>query len=122
MPDFNSIPWTPDELIDFTFLLAATIMVTAFPVGYGLRARLRDPLAVSVILATSLTALAFVISVVLTLALHAGWSLPVAVATWVGRVLILGVGVGKVQLLWMLLRSVPRQPRRRAEVESVETT
>lgn len=103
--DLNTVPWTHTEIVDFCFLVAATVMVTAFPVGYGLRARLKDPLAISVVAATSLTAMAFITSVVLTLYLHTGHMLSPTVSSWVGRILVIGVGVGKIQLLWMLLRT-----------------
>lgn len=105
--NLNTVPWTHAELIDFGCFVVATAMVVAFPVGYGLRAKLRDPLAASVILATSLTALAFVLSCAFTLMLHAGVVLPDPFAHWLTRVLVLGVGLGKLQLLIMLLRSTP---------------
>lgn len=114
--DLNTVPWSTAELVDFACLVVATLMVCAFPIGYGIRARLRDPLAASVILATSLTALAFVTSTVFVVLLHAGVVLPEPVLHWLNRVLVLAVGVGKVQLLWMLLRAGP--PRTRRERES----
>jgi len=110
VPDFNTIPWTTDELIDFACLVAGTIMVCAFPVVYAFRARLRDRLALVMLFATGATAVAFVLTVFFTLYFHAGHTVDEEFGHWIARGLYLTVGAGKLLLLWTLLQALRRPP------------
>lgn len=110
--DLNAVPWTTAEVIDFACLVAATLMVVAFPVIYGSRANLRDPLARVMILATSATALAFLLSVFFTLYFHTGQTIDEAWSHWIARGIYLTIGAGKLLLLFQVLRSLPRSQRR----------
>lgn len=110
--DINTVPWTLAEVIDFACLVAATLMIVAFPVLYGFRANLRDPLARALILATSATALAFLLSVFFTLYFHTGQTIDEAWGHWIARGIYLTIGAGKLLLLVQLLQTLPRSQRR----------
>lgn len=110
-----AIPWTPDDVIDFIFLAAATIIVIAVPLVYGARANLRDPLARAVLIGTGATGVAFLAAVIFTVATHAGWTPPAQVQHWIARGLYFTVGFGKLILLMALisaLREGSREPTR----------
>jgi len=110
------VPWTLDEVIDFVFLVVSTIIVTAVPMVYGSRANLRDPMARALLAATGVTAAAFIITVVFTVAVHGGWSPPDQTVHWLARAIYLTVAVGKFTFLLMILAE-RRVSRNRQKVE-----
>lgn len=107
MWDVNAVPWTTDELITFGCLVVSTVMVTTFPVVYGIRAELRDQLARIVVLATSATSLAFITAVVFVLMHHAAVEVNDVWRHWIARLIYLTVGVGKLAMLWAVFRTPP---------------
>lgn len=106
-----AVPWGYDDAIDFVFLLIATIIVTAVPVVYGSKANLRDPLARAVLSGTGATALAFIVSTVFTVALHAGWTPSALTTHWIARLLYIAVAFGKATLLVAILRLIRASKR-----------
>lgn len=99
-----AVPWPMAEIIDTIFLIVATIIVTAVPTVYGIRANLHDPLARAVIYGTGATAVAFIISLVFTFAIHAGWQPSELVGHWIARGIYASIALGKLMLLLALLR------------------
>jgi ABC-type uncharacterized transport system YnjBCD permease subunit len=99
-----AVSWTTDEIIDFVFLLTATVVVVAVPVVYGAYANLRDPLARAMLAGTASTGFAFAAAVVVQIAVHAGWSPDPSVFHWVARLLYITVAIGKAALLLALLK------------------
>lgn len=99
-----AVPWTVDEAVDFIFLAVSTLIVVAVPAVYGARANLRDPLARAVLAGTGATAVAFLISTIFTVAIHAGWHPPDSTVHWLARGLYLTVALGKAILLIAFLR------------------
>lgn len=99
-----AIPWSTPEVIDFIFLVVSTAIVTSVPVIYGVRANFHDPLARAVVAGTGATALAFLISLIFTVALHAGWQPSASTGHWIARGIYSAVALGKLLLLVALLR------------------
>lgn len=110
-----AVPWTPDQAIDFAFLLVSTVAVAGVPLLYGMKANLRDPLARSVLAGTGATAVVFVASTIFTLALHTGWHPPDSAVHWIARGLYLTVAAGKAILLFSILRLIRSTNKQRIE-------
>lgn len=108
---FGVVPWYPGEFWNFLTLILATVVVAAVPVVYATQINLRDPLARAILAGTSVTGVAFLVTVVGTLAYHAGWNPDIAVWNWVSRALYISVAMGKAAFLWALL-TVVRENRR----------
>lgn len=108
-----AVPWSTAETVDFIFLVVATIIIAAIPIIYGFRANLHDPLARGVLAGTGATATAFTISVIFTVAIHAGWSPPDKTVHWIARGLYTTVALGKAVLLLALLRVLRTVSRNR---------
>jgi len=112
-----AVPWSFDQQIDFAFLVAATIVVAAVPIVYGVKANFRDPLARAVLSGTGATALAFIITMIYTISIHAGWQPAEQTPHWVARGLYFTVALGKAVLLVALLRLVRGVSRNRGDSE-----
>lgn len=99
-----AVPWTTDEAIDFIFLLVSTAVVVAVPLVYGARANKRDPLARAVLAGTGATGVAFIATVLFTVALHTGGVRSEVTMHWIVRFLYVTVAIGKGILLLAFLR------------------
>lgn len=112
------IPWTTDEVINFAFLAVSCVIVTAVPLIYGFKANFRDELARAVIAGTGATAIAFDVSLAVTVAYHAGWNPEPAVWNWIARFLYTAVSLGKLLLLVALLRVLRGEPKHSKRVRN----
>lgn len=101
-----AVSWYPGEAVTTVFLLVATVVVVSVPVAYLLYANLRDPLARAVLAGTSVTGLAFVATLITTVAFHMGWDPSRDELNWIARGLYSAVAVGKAAFLLGLLRVV----------------
>ena len=101
-----AVPWASGEVWNTVFLAAATLVVVAVPVVYGMKANLRDPLARALLAGTSVTGLAFLITLVATIAFHYGWKPDDSTFNWITRVTYAAVAIGKATLLIALLRVI----------------
>jgi hypothetical protein len=109
-----AIPWSTDEVIDFIFLVVSALVIIAVPVLYGAKANLRDPLARAVVAGTGSTGIAFAAAIILTVALHTGWTPPEQIAHWITRALYVTVALGKMTLLVAIVRVIRDSRRERA--------
>lgn len=112
MPDFNTAPWEPGSFVTFVVLCASTLIVLAVPLVYGLRANLRDPLARAVLVGTGAPALALALTVLATLAFHAGWEPTPLAVHWMRRLTYGGVAVGELVLLVALIKVLRAAPKK----------
>ena len=105
-------PWSPYDVALYVCLVLATVMTASFPLAYAFVADLRDRLARAIIFATAGTAAAFLLSALLYPILKAGYHPPELALVALSCVLYLLVGVGKLLLLWQLLRraDTPKPP------------
>lgn len=99
-----TVPWGPGEAVNTVFLAVATLVVIAVPIVYGARANLRDPLARALLAGTSVTGLAFAITLWATLAYHRGWNPSTETLDWITRGTYAAVALGKATLLIAVLR------------------
>jgi hypothetical protein len=105
------VPWYPGEVVNTIFLAAATLVVLAVPAVYATYANLRDPLARAVLAGTSVTGVAFVVTLIATLAFHWGWEPSVDELNWLARGLYAAVAIGKATFLFAVIRVI-REGRR----------
>lgn len=99
-----AVPWTTDQIIDTAFLVVCCVVVTSVPLIYLRRANLRDPFARAILAGTGVTALAFNISLVFTVAIHAGWHPTEDTGHWIARGLYTAVAIGKGLFLLALIK------------------
>jgi len=113
VPDFSTVPWTRGEVIDAAFLLACCVITGAAPLYYGAKARLRDPLARAVLIGMGATTLVFQVSLVATLAFHAGWQPSVSLLHWLARITYTTVTLGELIFLLALIDSLREHRKHR---------
>jgi hypothetical protein len=100
-------------VVNTIFLAVATLIVLAVPVVYALYANWRDPLARAVLAGTSVTGIAFLVTLAATLAFHMGWEPSADELNWLARGLYAAVAVGKATFLFAVIRVI-RDARRQA--------
>jgi hypothetical protein len=113
VPDFNTVPWLGGEVIDLMFLAMCCFVTGSVPLIYVYQANLRDPLARAVFAGMCATTVVFQVTLVATVAFHAGWTPSVDFLHWLTRAVYLTVSIGEFTFLLGLLGAIRERRARR---------